>query len=214
MRTDDLIARLARETRPVPRRAVGRRLARDLLVGAVAALALLATVFGLRPDLASAAGDASFWLKAAYTAIVAAAGVGLALRLARPGGRTGVLPWLALGLATGAVAVLAAGELMSAAPAERLAIWLGHSWLQCPVRILAVSAPLLAAGLVAMRRFAPTRPGAAGLGVGLAAGGLGATVYGLHCTEATAAFLGTWYVLGMIAVGALGAGLGTRVLRW
>ena len=65
-----------------------------------------------------------------------------------------------------------------------------------------------------MRRFAPTRPTAAGLAVGLAGGGLGATVYGLHCQESTAAFLATWYVLGMAAVGAIGALLGRRLLRW
>lgn len=214
MRTDELIARLAAGTRPTPRAAVARRLGRNLLIGGVVALAVLAALFGLRADLASAIAGASFWMKAAYTAIVGAAGVGLTLRLARPGGHAGTLPWLALAAATGALVIMAAGELMSAAPAERLQLWLGHSWRECPVRILAISAPLLAAGLLAMRRFAPTRPVVAGLAVGLAAGGLGATLYGLHCTEQTAAFLVTWYVLGMGAVGAIGAALGARLLRW
>ncbi|MFZ5720552.1 MAG: NrsF family protein [Pseudomonadota bacterium] len=214
MRTEDLIARLAAETRPVPKGAVSRRLSRGLLVGGVAAFAVLLTVFGMRADLAGAVLGGSFWMKAAYTAIVGLAGLGLMLRLARPGARPGALPWIVLGLATALIAVLAAGELATAAPADRMEIWLGHSWRQCPVRILLISAPLLVAGLLAMRRLAPTRPTTAGLAVGLAAGGLGATVYGLHCTESTAAFLATWYVLGMAAVGALGALIGARLLRW
>lgn len=214
MQTDDLISRLAAETRPVPRGALARRFATHLVLGGLVALALMIAAMGLRGDLADAVAGASFWMKAAYTAIVGAAGLGLALRLARPGASTGAAPWIALGLATAAIAVLAAGELATAAPTERLQMWLGQSWRECPARILAVSAPLLVAGLLAMRRFAPTRPTAAGLAVGLAAGGLGATVYGLHCQESTAAFLATWYVLGMAAVGAIGALLGRRLLRW
>lgn len=214
MRTEDLIARLAADTPPVPKGAIARRLSGNLLAGGATALGILLVVFGMRGDLATAIGGGSFWMKAAYTTIVGVAGLGLTFRLSRPGAGGGALPWIALALATLVIAAIAVGELTAAGPADRMRMWLGHSWRQCPLRILAISAPLLAAGLFAMRRFAPTRPAMAGFAIGLAAGGLGATVYGLHCTESTAAFLVTWYVLGMAAVGAVGALLGARLLRW
>jgi len=46
------------------------------------------------------------------------------------------------------------------------------------------------------------------------AGGVGASVYGLHCPEMTAAFVVTWYSLGVAACAAVGALLGPRLLRW
>jgi hypothetical protein len=38
--------------------------------------------------------------------------------------------------------------------------------------------------------------------------------YALTCPEDGAAFLATWYGLGILAVGGLGALLGPRLLRW
>ncbi len=49
---------------------------------------------------------------------------------------------------------------------------------------------------------------------GLAAGGIAATMYGLHCPEWAASFVATWYSLGILASGVLGAVIGRRVLRW
>jgi hypothetical protein len=46
------------------------------------------------------------------------------------------------------------------------------------------------------------------------AGGVGATVYGLYCQETAAAFVATWYTLGVAACAAVGALLGPRILRW
>ena len=62
---------------------------------------------------------------------------------------------------------------------------------------------------------APTRPTAAGLALGVATGGIAATAYGLlHCGEATAAFVATWYTLGVATAGLIGAGIGRLALRW
>jgi hypothetical protein len=62
--------------------------------------------------------------------------------------------------------------------------------------------------------MAPTRLRLAGAAAGLLAGGVAATVYGLHCQEMTAAFVVTWYSLGVAASVAVGALLGPRLLRW
>jgi hypothetical protein len=50
--------------------------------------------------------------------------------------------------------------------------------------------------------------------LGLAAGGVGASAYALHCPESTAAFMAIWYTLGMAATGLLGFLVSPRLLRW
>jgi hypothetical protein len=74
--------------------------------------------------------------------------------------------------------------------------------------------PALAAALWAVRGLAPTRPRAAGFAAGLLAGSVGACGYALSCPEVSPAFVAVWYTLGIALTGALGAALGTRVLRW
>ena len=49
---------------------------------------------------------------------------------------------------------------------------------------------------------------------GFIAGGLAATVYAFHCPESTAAFVATWYTLGIVLCGLIGWLLGPLVLRW
>jgi hypothetical protein len=62
--------------------------------------------------------------------------------------------------------------------------------------------------------MAPTRLRATGAVIGLAAGGISAALYSLHCPEAGASFVLTWYTLGILAPALLGALLGPRLLRW
>jgi hypothetical protein len=97
---------------------------------------------------------------------------------------------------------------------QQHAVWLGGSWKYCPWRILALSAPTFIALVFAMRRLAPTRLLLAGGASGLLSGALGATIYGLFCPETSATFVATWYTLGILASGAVGALLGPRIMRW
>ena len=214
MRTDDLIARLAAETSVVRPHAVERKVALHLMLGGAVAVVLLVVLLGLRPDMGAAVGTASFWMKFGFTAAVAALGVAATCRLARPGATLQPAFWIAAAAPFVAVAAMATVEILAVAPADRIAVWLGSSWKTCPVWILVISAPVLLAVTLSMRRFAPTRPVLTGMVLGMAAGGVGATIYGLHCQENAAAFLATWYVLGMAIVGAIGAAVGPRVLRW
>ncbi len=214
MRTDDLIARLAAETAAVRPYAVERKVALHLMLGGAAAVVLLLALLGLRPDIGAAVGTASFWMKFGFTAAVAALGVAATCRLARPGATLQPAFWIAAAMPVAAVAAIATVEILAVGPGDRIAVWLGRSWETCPVWILVISAPVLLAVTLSMRRFAPTRPVLTGMVLGMAAGGVGATIYGLHCQENAAAFLATWYVLGMAIVGAIGAAIGPRVLRW
>lgn len=64
------------------------------------------------------------------------------------------------------------------------------------------------------RRGAPARPTLAGFLAGLAAAGIGASVYAVHCTDDSPLFVALWYTLGIAMVAAVGAALGRIVLRW
>lgn len=213
METERLIERLAADLAPAPPRIVSRRIATTAAVGAAAALVGVLFWLGLRPDLMMAMTGMTFWMKAAYAAILGVAGFACAERLARPAAsaRGGLLLALA---ALGVLGAIGAATLMLAPAGERMAMWLGHSWRRCPFNILALSVPTLALALLAMRRFAPTRLRPAGAAAGLLAGGVAATVYGLHCGETAPVFVVTWYSLGVALSAALGALLGPWALRW
>jgi hypothetical protein len=90
----------------------------------------------------------------------------------------------------------------------------GDTWTKCLVAIPMLSVPGLAAVLWAMRGLAPTRLASAGAAAGLLAGAIAAVAYSLYCPELAAPFVAVWYLLGIVAVAALGALLGPRVLRW
>ncbi|WP_374570542.1 NrsF family protein [Phenylobacterium sp.] len=213
MNTDDLISRLSADTARTPPNAALGRLLMAICLGAAAALVALLVVLGPRPDLAQAMGEGSFWMKAGYTGALSLAALLTLMRVARPGGSGGAA-WIAVAALPVLVFALAALELASAAPAARHGLMMGHSWMLCPWRILGFAAPVFVGLIWAFRRLAPTRLRLAGLAAGLTAGAVGATVYGLACTEYAAAFLAIWYTLGMAAAGLLGALTGPRLLRW
>jgi hypothetical protein len=212
MKTADLISALAADSRPVRPARVTGRLAGASLVGAIVTGAVLLAWLGHRP-LGEAARTGAFWMKAGYTLVLALAGFLLACRLARPEGRPGGVMTIAV-LAVLAMVGLSAIELGHAAPGAMKPLMMGRSWSVCSLRILALSVPVYAASILVLRRLAPTRPATAGAAAGLLAGGLGASVYGLYCGETAATFVVTWYTLGIGASAALGAAIGSRLLRW
>ena len=212
MRTDALIALIARDAVPAGARRFAPMLGGAALLGAaVSALALIAWL-GMRP-MHAAMHSPSFWMKAAYTLLIAVAGLAVTARLARPGGRMGPAIWLAI-VAVVWLSMMAGMETMRAPAGSMGALWLGHTWAICPARIIVLATPVFVAALIVLRRMAPTRPTLAGGMAGLLAGALGASVYGLYCQETAAAFVVAWYSLGMAACAALGAAIGGRLLRW
>jgi hypothetical protein len=212
MRTGDLVTLLAEDAGPAKTPAFGPRLLAAAIAGAAISTAILAVWLGFRP-LTPAMHAPAFWMKGAYTGLLAAAALLASVGLARPGGRVGAA--LLLGVVTIAwLAMMAGHETMRAAPGDMSRLWMGVSWRMCPWRILALSAPIFAVVIWALRRAAPTRPALAGAAAGLFSGAVGATVYGLFCQEATAAFVVAWYSLGIAAAAAIGAAAGSRLLRW
>lgn len=212
MRTTDLVELLARDTSAIPPGAATRKLLTALAVGGAATFALVALWLRCQP-LKEAAWQPWFWMKAGYTGLLTVAAAIAVKRLSSPGTRLGAAPVVGL-LIVLAMASLGAGQLLAAAPAGRLGLWLGQTWKVCSPLILLLALPIYGCLIVALRALAPTRPALTGAAAGLTAGALAATLYGLHCPEQAAAFVATWYTLGIAAAAAVGALLGRRLLRW
>lgn len=211
MKTAALIDLLAHDAGPAPRALAARRLSAVLVLGWLFSAGLALALFGAIP--AAMYATAAPWLKLAYTGALAAAALRLTARLSCPGATS--RPALHATVAVVLTMALAGAAAGWQAPADsRWPALLGHSWSSCPLSVLALSLPALAAALWAARGLAPTRPHAAGFAAGVLAGALGAGGYALSCTEASTAFVAVWYTLGIALTGGVGALLGPRVLRW
>jgi len=212
MRTDDLIAQLSSGLEPVKRGAVGRLLLGAAVLGMLGSVALMLSLIGLRHDFARAIVSFGMWTKLVYTFVIAGLGFWLVERMGRPGAEmTRPLQLLAIPL----LAILLMSVLQMNAPsADMPRLVLGHSSRVCAFLVTMTALPTLAATFWALRKLAPTQLTVAGAGAGLFAGAVGAFVYSFHCTEGAAPFIAIWYTLGIVAVTALGALLGPRVLRW
>ena len=213
MDTDTLIRSLAEDVRPVPRHAVGRRIAAGLFMGATITVVLIGWWLGFRPDFNLAMRGYSFWMKWIYSGTLAIGAVAATLQLGRP--EAARLHWLwLLVVPVILLATIGAIEMMHVPPGEWLAMWLGQSWKQCPWIVLRLSMPIFIGLLWAYRRLAPTQLRLAGAVAGLTAGAIAATLYCLHCPEASAIFVLTWYTLGIAMAAAFGALVGPKLLRW
>lgn len=211
MKTAQLIDVLARGVEATEKPGWRLRLTIALLVGLVVAVAVVAIGLGVRPDIGAA--RMPVMMKAMFSALAAAVVLPLALQLMKPGRPLGwrvgaVVVFVAL---CGACAVVA---LMGEEPGDRLAMWMGKGMLWCVVLIPLLAAPTAALLVWLMRAFAPTRLALTGAAIGALSGGVGAMAYAMYCPVDSAAFVMTWYVLGIALSAAIGSLVGAKVLRW
>lgn len=75
---------------------------------------------------------------------------------------------------------------------------------------LATAIPMV----LALRRGAPTSPIRAGWLTGIAAGGLGAFAYNLHCPFNNVVYIGLWYTLAVAGCAVIGRLVVPRLIRW
>ncbi len=209
MKTEDLIQTLAVDTAPA------RPLATTLVMGLVPAvlIGLLAVgaVLGFRADAVAALVDPVPALRHVLTLALFAVALQLCLTLARPEGMVRLWPLAMVALA--ALAVVAWTYVSLPAGTRAMALF-GKTMVPCLVTVPLISALPVASVMAMLRRGAVTRPTLAGALAGLAGGGIGAAIYALHCTEDSPLFYVTWYGLGILAVSALSALIGSRLLRW
>jgi hypothetical protein len=211
--SDEFLRALSEDLAPLSRWYVARRLVLGMSGGVIVSAVLMLVLLGPRPDMDQSMATTMFWLKLSYALAFAVIAGFASERLARPAASArGWIKWLAVPILL--AIVIAAFQLAAAAPDSRAAMVVGQSARVCPWRILFFALPPLAGLVWAMRGLAPTRLREAGAAIGLAAGGAGAFIYALHCTESTTPFLAIWYTLGMTASAAIGWALGPFVLRW
>jgi len=211
--TDDLIARLAADLTPTPRRAVERRILLALIIGMLVTVVGAYLVFDLVLGRPFGGADSAmmFWTKFGYTLAFGVLGLAAAPVLVRPDGR---IVWPLAGAALLALLALGSGTMMWMRADRPMDMLMGHTAMVCPWLIVLAALPVLLALLVAMRRLAPRSPTMAGLAAGLVAGGFGAWAYAFYCGETGMMFMAVWYSLGIALSAALGAVLGRMLLRW
>jgi hypothetical protein len=211
VKTEQLIALLARGVEPAERPRWMRKLALTLLVGLAAAIALLAIGFGVRPDIGVA--RMPVMMKAIFAAAAATVMLPLAVGLMRPGRRLG---WriAAVGVFVALAALTAFVALMGEAPEQRMQAWTGGGFPWCLVIVPVLAAPTAALLVWLMRAFAPTRLTMAGAAIGALSGGVGAMAYAMYCPIDSVAFVTTWYVIAIALCGVIGAFVGAKLLRW
>lgn len=211
MRTDDLIAHLAAD--PRPRSLPPWAPALVPLVGLALTGAPILAALGVRPNLGTGLADPVTAMKWALPLAVAAVALPLAWRRSRPEARLGAQPLLLMPVVLVALALVLSA--LSALPSEAWGpAFRGSTRLVCLGSVVGMGLGPLAAALWALGRGATTAPRLSGFFAGLGAGGLAAALYAVHCNEDAAPFFVTWYGTGILLVGALGALLGPRVLRW
>lgn len=211
MKTDDLIRALA-EDAPTQSGAARKKALMLLAASTLVAGLLLVITFTLRDDLAGAGAWPTF-RKLVFTLLLLAAGARGATILMQPDARMrDALIWLAAPVA--AIVAFISADIALNGSANLGARVIGSTAWQCLISVSMLSTAPLAALLYGLREGATTRPDIAGALAGVAAGGLAASLYALPCTDDGALFVGVWYGLAIILVGAMGWFAGRRVLQW
>jgi hypothetical protein len=212
METDQLIRTIAADNtqRAQP---VGFVLMLALLAAAPISLLMFFTELGVRPDVMTAMHNPFFGLKFAVTLALAASAVAVSLHLSRPEASLRGFGWWLL-VPAGLLVAGISGEMMMPQRAPMMTRLVGNNSRACLISIPLLSLPLLAAALFGLRHGAPARPAVAGAIAGLLAAGLAATLYASHCADDSPLFVATWYTIGTALVAAIGALIGSKVLRY
>lgn len=181
------------------------RLAEIAAAGALAGVLMILLWLNLRPDLAAAAADPIFWIKAAYPAGVAVCALVAVTRMAR--GQAGAAAPLAIAGVAGCALLIAGAVEAAAWRSTTPAAFAWSAGPGCLGDILVIAAPMLILTMAGLRDVDLPRPAPTGFACGLFCGGVAATVDGLHCWQGTFAFVAPWFTLAMLVCGALGAGV-------
>ena len=212
MDTDQLINILAADNAHRGR-PVSVVLALALLAAAPVSIFMFVAELGVRPDVMTAMHNPFFDLKFAVTLALAAAAITISLHMARPEASLRGFVWL-LAIPAGLLVAGISGEMMMPQRLPMMTRLVGSNSKVCMSWVPIMSLPLLAASLIGLRHGAPTRPALEGAMAGLLSAGLAATLYASHCTDDSPLFVATWYSIGTAVITALGALIGSRVLKY
>ncbi|KPF69176.1 hypothetical protein IP69_10775 [Bosea sp. AAP35] len=213
MKTDDLVAVLATDARPVDTARLTRATGLVALAGLVLTAVVLVLMLGLRADFAGVWMTPPVLAKFALGGSVAGFALVAFQRSLRPGrAASGALALVLVPLA--AIFAWALATVAGSAPSDWARLVLGRSWAACLVSVTLYAMLPFAALLALARHGAPVRPRLSGIAAGVGAAGLATVAYALHCPEDGLPFIATWYPLAMVIAAGLGALVAPRLLRW
>jgi hypothetical protein len=212
VRTEDLIQQLASEVQPVERlRPITARVVGWVVLAAVS-FGVVLFLMGVRRELGDGADRADFAFQAALlimTAMSAAAG---ALVVSVPGAERSPLVRWAPVIAAAASVLWAAGELAYAAAIGAPTGRLTFAW-HCIYKTTCVGAVPGVALFLMVRRAAPLRAVWAGLLAVLATSAVGVLGANMICPNDRPLHMLLWHVAPMMLFAAIGAALGSWLLR-
>jgi hypothetical protein len=212
MDTDRLIQTLVADNASRAR-PVSTALMMALLVALPVAAAMLLVTIGFRPDFMTAMRNPFFDLKFLVTLALAIPAIVISLHLSRPEAVLGRWIWLLL-LSPFILVIAIIAEMMLPQRTPMMARLMGRNSMLCLSAVPVLSMPILAATLLALRHGAPAQPALAGALAGLLSAGLAATLYAAHCVDDSPLFVATWYTLATALVTAIGALVGSRLLKY
>jgi hypothetical protein len=208
-----LIQRLTSDLQPVRRlRPVAVRVAGWFVV-ALASLGLVMVLMGVRRELGDAADRADFAIEAALLIVTALSAAVGALMVSIPGADRGKLV-RSLPIVIGTTTIVwALGELLMAsatgAPTGRLTF----AW-HCVYKTASVAAIPSVMLFVMIKRAAPLHAARAGFLAILATAAVGVLGANIICPNDRPLHMLLWHAAPLMLFAALGAGLGTWLLRW
>lgn len=213
MRTEDLIQELVSDGRPVTRlQPVATRLLGWVVLVAVS-FAVVLFLMGVRRELGDSSDRADFAFEAALLIITAMSAAIGALVISVPGAeRSPLVRWAPIVAATASV-LWAAGELVYAAATGAPTGRLTFAW-HCVYKTSCVGAVPGIALFLMVRRAAPTRAMWAGLLAVLATAAVGVLGANVICPNDRPLHMLLWHVAPLMLFAALGAALGTWLLKW
>ncbi|HXI07698.1 MAG: NrsF family protein [Bradyrhizobium sp.] len=212
MDTEQLIRTLAADNSHRAR-PVSHVLMLALMAAAPVSMLIFFAELGVRPDIMTAMQNPFFDLKFAFTLALAISAIAVALHLSRPEASLRGFGWYLL-IPAGLLVAGISGEMMMPQRAPMMTRLVGNNSRYCVILIPVMSLPLLLAALFGLRHGAPARPALSGAIAGMLSAGLAATLYASHCTDDSPLFLATWYTLATAIVAAVGALIGSRVLKY
>ncbi len=210
---DDLLNHLVADLAPVRPRTAWR----DALPLAVLGAAELALFLGsglARPDMHVAMAHPAFWWKLLSFGVLALIGMVTAVSSFDPS----VSPKRGLlGAGMAAVAALAVGVAVALSRHANPDLARRLSWVSgvhCMMWMSALSAPMVLALALLMRRGAPTDRRRTALAAGIAAAAWGSFVFVFACGHDDPLYVAVWYGLGCSVTIAYSRLLLARLIRW
>ena len=214
MRTNELINTLvgdhASQPRPKP---VAYGLVMAIIGGLAIASALFSLTLGVRPDILAALSTWRFDFKLSANLVLMVTATWVALRLSSPT-TIPLSPIRALLVPVFLLLAAVMYELVTVPASAWPSRAMGVNGVMCLASIIFLSLLPLVATIYGLRQGAPTSPGVMGAVAGLLAGGLGATVFAMHCTNDSPLFVAIWYLLAIGLMSMFGLVVGRHALRW